>query len=235
MRIRIGSEMSFDFPQETPLIAMLNVHYSRASDLERPDFLISNPPVPIQSYRDSFGNWCNRFVAPPGRFTFGTDSVIRDPGTFEMGDLMAWQYEVRDLPSDTLLFLLPSRFCESDLLASEAWRLFGHTPLGIARVQAVCDFVHNHIVFSYGNARPTRTAAKPIASKAASAATLPTSPSPSAVRSTSRRATAPATSATSACPNPGRAWISPHGWRSISAVAGMSSIRATIPRASAAS
>jgi hypothetical protein len=56
MRIRIGSEMSFDFPQETPLIAMLNVHYSRASDLERPDFLTSNPPVPIQGYRDSFGN-----------------------------------------------------------------------------------------------------------------------------------------------------------------------------------
>ena len=73
MRIHIGCEMSFDFPQETPLIAMLNVHYSRASDLERPDFLTSNPPVPIESYRDSFGNWCNRFVAPPGRFTFGTD------------------------------------------------------------------------------------------------------------------------------------------------------------------
>ncbi|RVA69842.1 transglutaminase family protein, partial [Mesorhizobium sp. M7A.F.Ca.CA.001.11.2.1] len=78
MRIHIGCEMSFDFPQETPLIAMLNVHYSRTSDLERPDFLISNPPVPIESYRDSFGNWCNRLVAPPGRFTFGTDAVIRD-------------------------------------------------------------------------------------------------------------------------------------------------------------
>ncbi|MGX9117162.1 transglutaminase-like domain-containing protein [Mesorhizobium sp. BHbsci] len=160
MRIHIGCEMSFDFPQETPLIAMLNVHYSRASDLERPDFLISNPPVPIESYRDSFGNWCNRLVAPPGRFSFGTDAVIRDTGTFEMGDLIAWQNEVRDLPSDTLLFLLPSRYCESDVLANEAWRLFGHTPLGIPRVQAVCDFVHNHIIFNYGNARPTRTAAE---------------------------------------------------------------------------
>ena len=65
MRIHIGCEMTFDFPQATPLIAMLNVHYSRASDLERPDFLVSNPPVPIESYRDSFGNWCNRFTAPP--------------------------------------------------------------------------------------------------------------------------------------------------------------------------
>jgi transglutaminase-like putative cysteine protease len=160
MRIHIGCEMSFDFPQEAPLIAMLNVHYSRASDLERPDFLTSTPPVPIQSYRDSFGNWCNRLVAPSGRFTFGTDAVIRDTGTFEMGDLLASQHEVRDLPSDTLLFLLPSRYCESDVLANDAWRLFGHTPLGVPRVQAVCDFVHNHIVFNYGNARPTRTAAE---------------------------------------------------------------------------
>lgn len=101
--------------------------------------------------------------------------MIRDTGTFEMGDLIAWQNEVRDLPSDTLLFLLPSRYCESDVLANDAWRLFGHTPLGIPRVQAVCDFVHNHIIFNYGNARPTRTAAR-----AGSAATSPISPSPSA-------------------------------------------------------
>lgn len=160
MRIHIGCEMTFDFPQETPLIAMLNVHYSRAGDLERPDFLVSRPAVPIESYRDSFGNWCNRLVAPPGRFSFGTDAVIRDSGNFEIGDLFAFQHEVRDLPSDSLLFLLPSRYCESDVLMSEAWRLFGHTPPGAARVQAVCDFVHNHIVFSYGNARPTRTAAE---------------------------------------------------------------------------
>ena len=104
MRIHIGCEMSFDFPQPTPLIAMLNVHYSRASDLERPDFLISSPPVPIESYRDSFGNWCNRLVAPAGRFTFDTDSVIRDPGTFESGDLFAYQHEVQHLPAETLLF-----------------------------------------------------------------------------------------------------------------------------------
>jgi transglutaminase-like putative cysteine protease len=160
MRIHIGCEMSFDFPQATPLIAMLNVHYSRASDLERPDFLISDPPVPIESYRDSFGNWCNRLVAPAGRFTLGTDSVIRDPGTFESGDLFAYQHDVQQLPAETLLFLLPSRFCESDVLSTEAWRLFGHTPLGAPRVQAVCDFVHNHIVFNYGLARPTRTAAQ---------------------------------------------------------------------------
>lgn len=152
--------MSFDFPQPTPLIAMLNVHYSRASDLERPDVLVSTPPVPVESYRDSFGNWCNRFTAPAGRFTFGTDTVIRDTGIPEVSDLTAPQHEVQHLPTDALLFLLPSRYCESDVLADEAWRLFGHLPPNAAKVQAVCDFVHNHIRFDYMQARPTRTASE---------------------------------------------------------------------------
>jgi transglutaminase-like putative cysteine protease len=160
VRIHLGCEMSFDFPQQTPLIAMLNVHYSRASDLERPDVLTSNPPVPIESYRDGFGNWCNRLVAPAGRFTFGTDTVIRDPGLFEVPDLSAVQHEVQMLPTDALLFLLPSRYCESDVLADDAWRLFGQLPPGAAKVQAVCDFVHSHIKFDYSLARPTRTAAE---------------------------------------------------------------------------
>src|SRR5436190_19023390 len=72
MRVHVGCELSFDFPQTTPMIATLNVHFSRFSDLERPDYLRTNPSVPTQGYRDSFGNWCSRLVAPAGRFTLGT-------------------------------------------------------------------------------------------------------------------------------------------------------------------
>ena len=78
MRIHIGCELTFELPQTTPMIAILHVHFSRVSDLERPDHLVTNPAVPVEGYRDSFGNWCNRLVAPAGRFTLGTDAVIRD-------------------------------------------------------------------------------------------------------------------------------------------------------------
>src|SRR4051812_36510700 len=67
---------------------------------------------------------------------------------------------VQTLPADTLLFLLGSRYCETDRLADEAWRLFGTTPPGWARVQAICDFVHAHITFAYEHSRATRTAAE---------------------------------------------------------------------------
>ena len=80
MRIHIGCELRFEFPQTTPMILTLNVHFSRVSELERPDHLITNPPVPVEGYHDSFGNWCSRLVAPGGHFSLGTDAIIRDSG-----------------------------------------------------------------------------------------------------------------------------------------------------------
>ena len=165
MRIHVGCELTFDFPQSMPMIACLNVHFSRFSDLERPDYLATNPPVPVEGYRDSFGNWCSRLVAPVGRFTLGTDAVIRDSGASDPVDLNALQHQVQHLPADTLQFLLGSRYCETDVLSEEAWRLFKHTPLGWPRVQAICDFVHSHLAFGYEHARPTRTAAQAYAER----------------------------------------------------------------------
>ena len=94
MRIRVGCELSFEFPQATPLIATLNVHFSRVSDLERPDHLRTAPAVPIEGYRDSFGNWCNRLVAPAGRFTLGTDTVVRDIGQPETAKPDLLQHQI---------------------------------------------------------------------------------------------------------------------------------------------
>lgn len=160
MRLRLGCEMSYDFPQPTPMIVMLNVHYSRVGALERPDYLLTMPAVPIHSYRDGFGNWCSRLVAPAGRFTLRTDGVIRDDGASDPVAPDAVQHPVEELPAETLLFLLGSRYCETDVLSDEAWRLFGATPPGWARVQAVCDFVHTHVTFGYEHSRATRTAAE---------------------------------------------------------------------------
>src|SRR5208337_1059577 len=134
MRIHIGCQIDFEFPQITPMIAMLNVHFSRFSDLERPDHLVTIPSVPVEGYRDSFGNWCSRLVAPAGRFSLSTDAVVRDAGATDPIDLNALQHQVQHLPTETLPFLLGSRYCETDVLSEEAWRLFKHTPLGWPRV-----------------------------------------------------------------------------------------------------
>lgn len=158
MRIRIGYQMDYEFPQPTPMILMLQVHWSRIADLEAPDHLITQPVIPLHGYRDAFGNWCTRLVAPAGPVRFMADTVIRDGGAPDPVVPDAIQHPVEDLPDDTIMFLLGSRYCDTDHLFDEAWRLFGATPPGWARVQAICDFINRHISFGYEHARPTRTA-----------------------------------------------------------------------------
>jgi transglutaminase-like putative cysteine protease len=163
MQLRIGYRLTYLFPQPTPMIALLNVHYSRSSDLEQPDHMLTSPAVPVHGYRDGFGNWCNRLVAPPGQFEMRTDVIIRDSGETEPSAPDAAQVAIEDLPDDVIGFLLGSRYCDTDVLSEEAWRRFDHVAPGWSRVQAICDFVHGHVQFGYEFARATRTASQTLA------------------------------------------------------------------------
>jgi transglutaminase-like putative cysteine protease len=142
------------------MILALNIHYSRAADLVRPDLLMTRPAVPVASYRDLFGNWCSRVVAPQGDFTISADALVHDSGAPDLVALDAQQIPVEELPESTLVYLLGSRYCETDQLSEIAWQRFGSGPTGWQRVQAICDFVHDHIEFGYQYARRTRTAAE---------------------------------------------------------------------------
>ena len=158
MRIRIGYELTYECPQPTPMILTLNVHFSRVSDLVTPDHIVTSPPIPITAYRDGFGNWCSRIVAPPGEIRLSANTLINDSGLPEAVNPSAAQHAVEDLPEETLVFLLGSRYCETDRLSEAAWALFGQTPLGWPRAKAICDFVHGNITFDYQHARATKTA-----------------------------------------------------------------------------
>jgi transglutaminase-like putative cysteine protease len=160
LRIRVGSALTFEFQNPTPVIALLNVHSSRAADLEVPDHLIVSPALPVIGYHDVFGNWCSRFVAPAGAVTLSVEGIIRDAGTWDEANRSAAQEPIPSLTPDTLQFLLGSRYCETSLLSEFAWATFGGTPLGHERVQAVVDYVHDHLLFDYGQSRATRTAAE---------------------------------------------------------------------------
>jgi transglutaminase-like putative cysteine protease len=160
MQLRIGYELIYNFPQPTPLILVVNVHDSRMSDIVVADHLIAEPTIPISCYRDAFGNQCRRGLAPAGRLRLAADGVIRDSGQPDEIVSGAGQDAVQDLPEETLVFLLGSRYCETDLLSQTAWQLFGGMAPGYPRVQAICDYVHRHITFNYQNARATRSAAE---------------------------------------------------------------------------
>ena len=158
MLIRTGYQITFDCRAPTPMILMLSVRPERFGDLVNPQALHVFPQTPVREYRDGFGNVCHRLTAPAGRITFSADSLIRDSGLPDEAAPRAKQLPVDELPDDTLVYLLGSRYCETDRLTDVAWSLFGSTPPGWARVQTIVDYVHEHLTFSYAAARSTRTA-----------------------------------------------------------------------------
>jgi len=158
MNIKCGHEVIFEMPAPAPILLMLYTHPSRAADLSQPENLTIEPPLPVQEYIDTFGNRCGRINAPAGRLRLYNDNLVRDSGLQDPVVLSAQQHSVGDLPSDAIQFLLASRYCEVDRLSDIAFQLFGQTPMGWLRVQAICNWVHSSVLFGYQFARPTKTA-----------------------------------------------------------------------------
>jgi transglutaminase-like putative cysteine protease len=158
MLIKIGYDIAYEVPVPTPMLLMLYVHPERMRDLRAEERLVTDPVIEVENFTDSFGNRCAKIVAPPGVIRLFCDTVIEDCGLPEPVFPNAEQHPVQDLPLDVLPYLLGSRYCEVSKLNDIAWQLFGHTQPGWGRVQAVCDWVHQHVTFGYQYAREDRTA-----------------------------------------------------------------------------
>jgi len=165
MQIRAGYEIAYDCPAPTPMLLALSIFPTRQIDLVTPHHIAFAPSIPSREYRDRFGNLCHRVLAPAGRMTISTDFIIADSGAPDPVALDATQTPVDLLPDDLMMFLIGSRYCETDRLMNTAWSLFGSTPLGWRRVQAICDYVHHWLTFGYVYARPTKTAADAFAER----------------------------------------------------------------------
>ena len=158
MLIRLAYDIQFEIPAPVAMVALLNVHPSRANDLLEPDELHAEPNIPVTSYIDSFGNRCARFVAPAGQLRLSGSTLIRDSGFPDTLNITARQTDVGDLPNEVLSYLLNSRYCEVDRFSNIAYELFGNAAPGWSKVQAICNWVHSHVAFNYQHARPTKTA-----------------------------------------------------------------------------
>jgi transglutaminase-like putative cysteine protease len=141
------------------MLLVLSVHPSRFPDVIGPHRLMFDPGIGATDYRDGFGNVCTRILAPAGKLTIRTEFLVQDHGAPDPVVPEAVQHPVEELPVEVLVYLLGSRYCETDQLLGLAWSLFGSTKPGWARVQAICDYVHKRIAFGYHHADVTRTAA----------------------------------------------------------------------------
>lgn len=158
MLIKAGFRMRYALPQPTPMLAMLHVHRDRAHDLRGPDMLAVEPQTPMRIYTDVFGNTCSRFLAPAGSITLHGDALVFDSGQPDEFAPLARPVPIDQLDPSVMPFLLQSRYCDSDAIAPFAWQTFANVDPGWAQVQAICDFVHNHLEFGYHHASLARTA-----------------------------------------------------------------------------
>ncbi|PSO33402.1 transglutaminase family protein [Bradyrhizobium sp. MOS002] len=160
MRIRAGYDIAFNCFQEVPMVLMLTVHPSRKADLLTDHSMRISPNVLAKDYTDVFGNVCTRLVAPAGRIEIRTEFIIKDSGLPDAVAPNAPQVPLHELPDSALMYLLGSRYCDTQKLSDLAWSTFGHVDGGWQRVQAICDYVHDRIQFGYRFARSDRTASE---------------------------------------------------------------------------
>ncbi len=140
------------------MLLALHPHAENDRRIYGSDHIRLEPARKIEEYTDVFGNRCARFEAPAGLTTLWSDCIVEDSGALDIFNWDARQHDIMDLKPDTLVYLIPSRYCESDELMDQAWSLFGTTPPGWARVQAISNWVHNNVMFGYQFGRPTKTA-----------------------------------------------------------------------------
>jgi transglutaminase-like putative cysteine protease len=159
MLIKIGYDIELMLSVNSAVLFALFVHPSREGDLLAPENFCVWPAVPIQVYRDMFGNKMGRVYAQAGKVRFTNSATVRDSGLPDEYAPHARQHEIQDLPVDVLPFVLPSRYCDSDSpLLAFAWNTFGTVPKGWTLVQAIVEWTHNHLKFDYQKARADRTA-----------------------------------------------------------------------------
>jgi transglutaminase-like putative cysteine protease len=158
MEIEVGFEITYAAVAPTPMVIMLSIHPSRRHDIIGAESIVAEPDVGIGFYRDSFGNICGRLVAPAGGVTLRGHALVHDCGLPDAVAPDAQQVPIDQLPDDVLLYLMASRYCETDKLTDIAWSLFGTTRPGWERVAAICNFVHDHVTFGYQHAHHMKSA-----------------------------------------------------------------------------
>lgn len=158
MYIRIGYDISLSFPAPTEMIMMLHTHPSLSASMRTYEHLLADPPVALEPFIDLYGNHCTRAGCGAGVLRLRNDAIVHDSGLPDAQSPLAWQHKLCELPTDTLHYLIGSRYCDLEQLSDIAWNLFGQGPTGWGRVQAICDWIHRHVSFGYQYARVDRTA-----------------------------------------------------------------------------
>jgi transglutaminase-like putative cysteine protease len=157
LSLRIGCEFAWEADVATAAVVQVEPRNDAGYGFLRAAWR-TVPEIPARTYVDGFGNLCRRLVLPAGASIVAYEAVLQTTSDVDDVDGGAREVAPADLPDDVLVFTLPSRFCQSDLLGDEAWARFGTCSPGFPRAQAISDYVHQHLTWKAGASIPSTTA-----------------------------------------------------------------------------
>lgn len=147
MRLNAGCYLVFEAIAPSPLILMLRPRSGLGQWVVREEYWFE-PTVSVLEYVDSYGNLCQRLITPQGRFQVETTATVETSDVIDVQPDAAF-VPVQELPDYTLQFLLPSRYCQSDLLGDLANEIIAGITSAYAQVEAIRNWIHSHIKYSY--------------------------------------------------------------------------------------
>lgn len=154
---RFAVDCTLDYQLDAACDFIFMVHASQAHGQRvHSESLMLSPGATSRIFVEGEGNRVLRVHAPAGPMHLHYLADVEREPMLDVADRNEWS--VQDLPDDTLSHLLPTRFCESDLLSGVAQKMFGGLPLGLQRVQAVSDWIHQNIEYRLGSSTSTTTA-----------------------------------------------------------------------------
>ena len=155
MLVRVGCQFEYVATDPTPSLWQVRPHPDSDHRIVAETWA---PPAPAGTYLDTYGNVCDRLTLPAGSSVLRYDATVDVPPTFDEVDPYAVEAAIDTLPSEAFVYLLPSRFCWPDVLHDASWDLFDSVKPGWARVQAVCDWIHENIRYEVGASTAVTTA-----------------------------------------------------------------------------
>jgi transglutaminase-like putative cysteine protease len=162
MRLNAGCEITFDVAEITPFVLMLRPRSGYGQWVTQEQYLLSQN-VPVLEYIDSYGNLCQRLSAPVGQFVVTASASVETADTIDVQHGAPFT-PVEQLPDNVLQFLLPSRYCESDLLGDLAGNIVADSAPGYDQAEAIRSWIHSNIEYRYGISN-TSTSAQDTASQ----------------------------------------------------------------------
>ena len=133
LQVDVGCDFRFNAPASVAAVFQIEPTRDAQTRLIS-EVLTTAPAQPRWSYQDTFGNTCSRLQMPEGEFGLAYRAVVEVPDAVDETDVDARELPIGAVPDPVLLYLLPSRFCVSDVMANTAW---GSSPVS-RRVGAGC-------------------------------------------------------------------------------------------------